>query len=343
MNKLESLQLLRAIAAIWVMITHVFQRLNIRPFGYLLSGQYGVDVFFILSGFIIYVTTKESDTWKKFAIKRIFRIFPLYLLCFVCYAFFFVTEHAMVLSPVKWIENVLMIPFSDAIGFKSLIVVQAWSTCYEMYFYFLMTFLLFLGVGKHNILWVLGLLFVIGLPLNYFLHTPLSNCGFGRYVFSLIGAIHIPKFMVGIGLAMMYYKNTPSSFCVKCRRAMTSNWALVMIPILYLFVLMSCYNHLFAFVVSSIFFYFTLYVSPRFDRLPNTWVKRFAVFLGDISFSVYLVHMLIILIFIEIFHVQSLWILLMLTMVTVLCVSAITYKYVEQPFIRVGRKIVSKW
>ena len=38
MTKLESLQLLRAFAAIWVMITHVYQRLDIQPFGYLFSG-----------------------------------------------------------------------------------------------------------------------------------------------------------------------------------------------------------------------------------------------------------------------------------------------------------------
>ena len=53
-NKIDSLQFVRAFAAIWVLITHVFQRLEIKPLGnYYLSGQYGVDVFFILSGFII--------------------------------------------------------------------------------------------------------------------------------------------------------------------------------------------------------------------------------------------------------------------------------------------------
>lgn len=85
-NKIDSLQFVRAFAAIWVLITHVFQRLDIKPLGnYYFSGQYGVDVFFILSGFIIYLTTKEGTNYKHFLIKRVFRIFPAYLVCLAGY------------------------------------------------------------------------------------------------------------------------------------------------------------------------------------------------------------------------------------------------------------------
>src|SRR5699024_1647411 len=89
MNKIKrinSLQYLRGIAAFLVLITHVLQYLNIKPVGnYFLSGQYGVDVFFILSGFIIYYTTQVNANWKSFMIRRVFRIYPAYLFAFVCY------------------------------------------------------------------------------------------------------------------------------------------------------------------------------------------------------------------------------------------------------------------
>lgn len=85
-EKIDSLQFVRAFAAIWVLVTHVFQKLDIKLFGdYYLSGQYGVDVFFILSGFIIYLTTKERTDWKHFLLKRVLRIFPAYLFCLAFY------------------------------------------------------------------------------------------------------------------------------------------------------------------------------------------------------------------------------------------------------------------
>lgn len=83
MNKLISIQFLRAFACISVLFSHVFQNMGLKPFGdYYLSGGYGVDLFFIISGFLIYITTGENDSWKAFLIKRVFRIFPLYWLTF---------------------------------------------------------------------------------------------------------------------------------------------------------------------------------------------------------------------------------------------------------------------
>lgn len=89
MNKIYSLQYLRAMAALWVLLTHVLQRLNIRPNDVFFAGQWGVDIFFLLSGFIIYLTTKEYSSWKSFTIKRVFRIYPAYwvaLIAYFCYS-----------------------------------------------------------------------------------------------------------------------------------------------------------------------------------------------------------------------------------------------------------------
>ena len=67
-SKIESLQLLRFIAAILVVSVH----LNFE------FGHIGVDIFFVLSGFIIaYVSDKNT---KYFFINRLIRIIPFYWL-----------------------------------------------------------------------------------------------------------------------------------------------------------------------------------------------------------------------------------------------------------------------
>ena len=69
MQKIYSLQYLRAFAAIGVLLTHVLQLCEARPNGVFWAGQWGVDIFFLLSGFIIYLTTREKSSWVYFSIK----------------------------------------------------------------------------------------------------------------------------------------------------------------------------------------------------------------------------------------------------------------------------------
>jgi peptidoglycan/LPS O-acetylase OafA/YrhL len=71
------LDVLRAMAVFFVMCTHCPA---IQPLGKM--GWIGVDLFFVLSGFLIsgllfseFATTKEID-WKRFLIRRAFKIYP---------------------------------------------------------------------------------------------------------------------------------------------------------------------------------------------------------------------------------------------------------------------------
>ena len=67
--ELQSIQALRAVAASSVILVHI-------PF--VGRGTFGVDIFFVISGFIIcYISSLNAD---DFLLKRIFRIVPLYWL-----------------------------------------------------------------------------------------------------------------------------------------------------------------------------------------------------------------------------------------------------------------------
>src|SRR5512141_498495 len=79
---------LRGIAIIAVILYHNF------PYGETFFGWLGVDLFFVLSGFLIpgilmksVYPEKENGFLKKFYTRRILRIFPLYYLFLVVFLF----------------------------------------------------------------------------------------------------------------------------------------------------------------------------------------------------------------------------------------------------------------
>ena len=68
----KDIEILRAIAIIQVLFFH----LNIKFFEY---GFLGVDIFFVISGFLMASLYKETN-FKSFYIKRINRLLPSYYL-----------------------------------------------------------------------------------------------------------------------------------------------------------------------------------------------------------------------------------------------------------------------
>lgn len=85
-DKLDNIQLLRAVAAVMVAFAHIdhlgiFDPKIISP-GYtptsFISFSSGVDIFFIISGFIITISSRKSIDIKAFISKRATRIIPLY-------------------------------------------------------------------------------------------------------------------------------------------------------------------------------------------------------------------------------------------------------------------------
>ncbi|MCZ4428958.1 acyltransferase [Agrobacterium sp. SOY23] len=136
-----NLQVLRAVAAYLVFFHHFVPNLtpyfpNAKSYEF---GAAGVDIFFVLSGFIMVVTTfnKESDPFR-FMLNRIVRIVPMYWIV----TLFVVALFVIGFRPVGVMElradyifnSLFFIPFTRN-GLWEPILSVGWTLNYEMFFY----------------------------------------------------------------------------------------------------------------------------------------------------------------------------------------------------------------
>lgn len=87
----NNFDIIRLILAILVFFAHwnILTSQNISNPFFHLSG-FAVDMFFIVSGFLIFLSFDSAQTKKHFYIKRFFRIFPLYAFLILLQTLFFI-------------------------------------------------------------------------------------------------------------------------------------------------------------------------------------------------------------------------------------------------------------
>ena len=161
-RRLAWLDLLRGIAALAVVFDHlsyyVLQHVRDEIYHWFDPGNYGVFVFFIISGYIVPASLERKGSVRTFWISRLFRLYPLYLLAVgIAVALYFVhfgslrgegsDPEASILSQLLMMSNVL--------GGQNLPNV-VWSLSYEMVFYLLITALFIARIHKRSSWYALG-------------------------------------------------------------------------------------------------------------------------------------------------------------------------------------------
>src|ERR1700678_444485 len=180
-SRLAWLDVLRGLAALAVVFNHfgyfVPPALNGRVYQWINPGDYGVFVFFLISGYIVPASLERKGSVRTFWVSRVFRLYPLYLL-------------VIVLAIALWLPNMVSLrgaehdPLSSTL--EQLLMMSnvlagpnvpnvVWSLSYEMIFYLLITALFIGGVQKRSSWYAIG--FGVGavafgglLPVQYFSH-----------------------------------------------------------------------------------------------------------------------------------------------------------------------------
>jgi exopolysaccharide production protein ExoZ len=134
--EVRSIQYLRGFAAFGVLIFHAAERAG-GAFG---LGAAGVDVFFVISGFIMWMTTCQRPTSPaRFLVRRAQRIIPLYwgLTLLVAAVAIMVPAAfpAMQVSGEAVTKSLLFVPYRDPAGLIAPLVIPGWTLNYEMFFY----------------------------------------------------------------------------------------------------------------------------------------------------------------------------------------------------------------
>ncbi len=270
-----SVQYLRAAAAIMVVVYHVTVILP-DTFPAFSAGQRGVDLFFVISGFVMWVSARNSAA-LNFARRRIIRIVPLYWSVTLVAAFVSLDNgyvFGLQESASDLFRSLFFVGYENPGGSPAVspIVTPGWTLNLEMMFYAI--FALGLAIMPRRLPEFMAVA-LLGLASLWFV-LPETAAVPRFYVDSII-----LEFLAGMGLGMLVTRGIAPSF-----RGAAAIFAIGLLLIW----LPDSLNTGFRLVDWGISAWMivagSLWLEQKLARMPLRWLE----FLGDASYSVYLTH-----------------------------------------------------
>lgn len=352
-RKFYTLQMLRGFAALSVCWAHFLSiKIEVKPIFatiYTFSGpfvRYGVDLFFVISGFVIALNVLENHekaSFKeglKFLIKRIFRIYPLFWITMI---FIIILFHCngIKTAGLHKIENISHffllttdMPLQNA----------AWTLPFEQYFYLVMFCFICLFPRKSLlpffIIWAILHLIILYAYVEHWIH----------HVPFFLGDNQIFNFFFGLCVAYIFFK-------IKKHTVMDKYIALCLGILIggtgFIFTYKKLYGLHFN-EWANLFYNglspaLILYGCIGLEMSNHIQVANLLKKLGDVSYSIYLWHCPILYIFITFYQLRFFsnathpFLQIAVELILVLIVSFYSYNWIERPFIHLSNRIVRKW
>lgn len=342
-KRIESIDALRGIAALAVVLRHYTTIFSIdydvpNDFNFEFKyGYLGVELFFLISGFVIFMTIEKVKTSKEFVVKRFVRLYPTYWLALFITAIvilffglpkmhFTVKDFFLNLTMIQDVVNpILKTKHIDGVY---------WSLTAELLFYGLMLVLFQLKLLKHikliGFFWLLISIVCIPNDISIFMLGILFNLKWS------------PLFFAGI----LFYKLWKYD-------AEKTKWSL---HFLILFSLLSYYvltltkveeeskSNIIECIVTT--FFFVVFYLVTYSKLDFLGKSKILLFLGKISYPLYLVHQnigyIILFYLISVFHFHHQIILVVPILVSILLASVIVFKFEAVYLNRLKRYLLNK-
>jgi peptidoglycan/LPS O-acetylase OafA/YrhL len=365
------LDALRGLGATAVLLEHMTYRFlpQLRPTWFNL-GIYGVLVFFLVSGYIIPASLERRGDVRAFWVGRVFRLYPLYILTI------FIVLLAAPIQPLRANVDPLshLTMLMEVTGSWAL-TEPMWTLSYEMVFYLLVTALFVTGVHRRSGLFavsfaLLSVLVAFVMPMRGLLSGPivpivvlvviLASLGcvlFGPRAVRMTGALVLGALaitLVSIGSrvpwqgAMILAVMFTGTVVYRWEQGQGSGlWPVLGVTFLICLtpfmkpVTISGPANLLTVVLAG--GTFAGFMALRNRRLPYP-----LAWLGLISYSVYMLHVPLLRFFILVVgeprrFPEIVQLGLGLTAIAAICgISWLTYRFVELPMQRLGRRLAHK-
>jgi peptidoglycan/LPS O-acetylase OafA/YrhL len=341
-NRLLELDCLRGIAAISVVFFHLTMGRAEEAYGFGF-GVTGVDLFFMISGFVIFLTLEKTNTYREFLISRFARLFPTYWVCVTITAILTITWKIVVKYPLTfptvkdYLVNLTMTQYYW--GVKD-IDGPYWTLIIELFFYVLML-IVFLFKKLHKIeligFCVIAIAVIYGTvlktlcyPVYHFLNLYVPFLNYSPLFFSGIIFYRIKFQKLNIIRAVLILCCLAAQITIYYTRG---NLHLVVSQLQY------------GLVLTLYFVVFYLYTA----NLLSFIVNKVTLFLGKISYSLYLIHQyvsvsLILPLFThsKFFHFNFWLVVFVMVLPVILFAGYILNKFVEIPSNKYLKQRLSK-
>lgn len=336
-KRFQILDLYRFLAILIVMVYHYYSRwydpknsIDLYPYSnkydHFLWGRLGVQFFFIISGFVIYMTLERSLSLLDFAKKRLVRLWPsMLLISTITYLVFKLFDNDVLFKDSHSLSNLFyswtfLGESMNPIGLR-FIDGSYWSLWVEVQFYILSALIYFFLKKSDKISFFPFVLFFIAFftglakPLLKEVHE----------VFNLF--LFFNFFVMGVVFKELFRVNNPWT---------KSNWYWHVIIVVLLFLEWYRFSDdrttMAMDTLFVMFFYLFLYLS-KLNWSPNNRIFNTFIFLGEASYISYLLHQnLGVLIINKIGYVGTFDFIVPLGVIAfIFSLSAILYKYFEKP------------
>jgi len=342
---------LRAIAALLVVWMHtsehfvLFAAPSIQDrlhdvAGFMDFGRIGVVVFFAISGFVITSSLRgeRSACCREFVIKRLFRLYPVYWVSIPLGLVTFWTIWGKDISLPTILWNLTMV--QEAAGHVS-IQGQYWTLQTELVFYVLCMVLFVQGVLRSNA--VLSAL-IIGFSSIFFIPLALSFTG-RPLPFTVAPAVSMLALHLGVmfwgALFRIWYDGKAMPMLAKLAVfGYVALWLTMAVFAVFYYALVKPDIKILHFFIPYSLGVALFTALAIYGKVKPAWL----VWLGTISYSLYLFHPVAMYGFSWVIQNGDIhWLknwptgaYMLVTLAATIAISAVTYRFVELPAIRLG-------